>query len=80
MEWIKIDESTYSYEEDGVRFFLLMGTDKALLIDTGMQTRNAKELAEEITKLPLLLFNTHTDMDHIAEILYRMARYSCLVR
>ncbi|MBO4900650.1 MAG: MBL fold metallo-hydrolase [Lachnospiraceae bacterium] len=65
MEWKKIDYSTYQYDEGGVRFFLLLGSKEALLIDSGMQTRNAKELAREITDLPIRLFNTHADIDHI---------------
>ncbi len=60
----KIDEHTWSFEEPGVRFFLLEGDQKALLIDSGMETRNAKELACSLTKLPLSLLNTHADMDH----------------
>ena len=65
MSWIKIDENTYRYEDKGVRFFLLMGTEYALLIDSGMQVHNAKELAGELTTLPIKLFNSHTDPDHI---------------
>ena len=64
-DWIKIDDNTYQYDEGGVRFFLLIGTKEALLIDSGMQTCNAKELAMELTELPIRLFNTHTDRDHI---------------
>lgn len=66
MEWQKIDDRTYSYEDMGVRFFLLVGSEYALLIDSGMKTENAKELAQQITSLPIKLFNTHTDPDHIA--------------
>ena len=65
MEWAKIDDKTYQYDEGGVRFFLLLGDREALLIDSGMEVHNAKELAEEITDLPIRLFNTHTDRDHI---------------
>ena len=61
----RIDKSTWSFEEAGVRFFLLAGTERALLIDSGMETRNAKELAMELTDLPLSLLNTHADPDHI---------------
>ncbi len=61
----QIDEQTWSFEEEGVRFFLLAGTQKALLLDSGMQTRNAKELAQELTDLPLELMNTHADPDHV---------------
>ena len=60
-----IDENTWCFDEGGVRFFLLAGKERALLIDSGMQTRNAKELAEELTDLPISLLNTHADPDHI---------------
>lgn len=62
---VKIDEETWIFEEDGVRFFLLTGKERALLIDSGRQTHNARELAEEVTDLPLFLLNTHADPDHI---------------
>ena len=58
------DERTWIFDEGGVRFFLLTGDEKALLIDSGMKTRNAKELAREYTDLPLFLLNTHADGDH----------------
>ncbi|MCD8340544.1 MAG: MBL fold metallo-hydrolase [Clostridiales bacterium] len=62
----RIDDQTWSIEDDGVRFFLLTGTEKGLLIDSGMTTKNAKEIAESLTGLPLQLLNTHADIDHIA--------------
>lgn len=65
MEIIKINESTYRIEDGFVRFFLLEGKEKALLIDTGMTTANAKEIAESITSLPIELLNTHADPDHV---------------
>lgn len=65
MEIVKINQDTYRIEDGFVRFFLLEGTEKALLIDTGMTTENAREIAESITKLPLELLNTHADPDHI---------------
>lgn len=65
MEIIKINEKTWRIEDGGVRFFLLAGTEKALLIDSGMTVHNAKEIAESIVDLPIELLNTHADMDHI---------------
>lgn len=65
MEPIRINENTYAFEDGGVRFFLLTGTESALLIDSGMTVRNAKELAAQVTDLPVMLFNTHADIDHI---------------
>ena len=65
-EIIQINENTWRIEEDGhVRFFLLTGTKEALLIDSGMQTHNAREIAEGLTSLPLKLLNTHADRDHV---------------
>lgn len=61
----KIDKNTWIFDEEGVRFFLLAGDSKALLIDSGMTTHNAKELAKELTDLPIELLNTHADIDHI---------------
>lgn len=60
----KIFENTYVCDEGHVRFFLLTGEKKALLVDSGMETKNVRALAEEVTDLPLALFNTHTDRDH----------------
>lgn len=62
---IQIDAQTWRIEEEGVRFFLLTGSKEAMLIDSGMQTRNAKEIAESLTELPLRLLNTHADLDHV---------------
>ena len=44
---IQINEKTWRFEDDGVRFFLLCGTEKAALVDSGMNTPNAKEMAEK---------------------------------
>ena len=65
MEIIKINENTWRIEEEGVRFFLLAGENKALLIDSGMQVQNAKEIAKSLVKLPIELLNTHGDRDHV---------------
>lgn len=60
-----IDEMTYQIDEEGVRFFLLEGKERALLIDSGMMIHDAREIAESITSLPVMLINTHGDIDHI---------------
>ncbi len=66
MNTVKINERTWRIEDDGVRFFLLCGTDRAALVDTGMNTRDARKIAEGLTDLPLILINTHADIDHIS--------------
>ena len=64
-EIIQINENTWRIEDDGVRLFLLAGIEKALLIDSGMNLNNARDVAAGLTDLPLSLLNTHADRDHI---------------
>ena len=61
---IPVDDNTWTFEEPGVRFFLLQGNERALLIDSGKFTDNVKDLAQQYTSLPLALLNTHADPDH----------------
>lgn len=72
-EVIRIDEDTWSIEDGMVRFFLLKGTEKALLIDSGMHVEHVKDLAKDLLKEagafvgkePVIeLLNTHADGDH----------------
>ena len=60
----KISEHFWSIEEDGVRAFLLEGTDRAMLVDTGFGKLPLRELTAELTPLPVFVVNTHTDRDH----------------
>lgn len=63
--WNEIDGRTWCFDEGGVRFFLLVGDERALMIDSGMRTHDARDLAANLTDLPITLFNTHCDMDHV---------------
>lgn len=65
MTWVALDERTWCYDEGGVRFFLVAGGDRAALLDSGMRTHNARDLAKGVTSLPLMLLHTHCDMDHV---------------
>ena len=64
-EVIQMNRNTWRVEDHGVRFFLLTGKERALLIDSGMQVHHAREIAATLTTLPLSLLNTHADIDHI---------------
>ncbi len=64
-EIIEMGKGTYRIEDGGVRFFLLEGETGALLIDSGMTVKNAKEIARSLTDLPISLLNTHADRDHV---------------
>lgn len=66
MEAVSINRDTYRIEDGFVRSFLLIGAERALLIDTGASSAEAKSVAESLTALPLLLANTHSDGDHVA--------------
>ena len=63
---IKINDNTWRIEDGDVRFLLLCGSEKAALVDSGMNTPDAGQIAETITDLPLILINTHADPDHIS--------------
>ena len=64
-EVVQINENTWRIEDGGVRFFLLEGTERALLVDSGMNLPDARDIAESLTDKPVSLLNTHADRDHI---------------
>ena len=63
-EITQINPNTWILEDDYVRFFLLEGNDKAALIDSGINSPNALEIAKSLIDKPVILINTHGDMDH----------------
>lgn len=60
----KINDTTYRFEDGFVRFFLLIGKERAMLIDSGANCPDARKQAEALTPLPIILANTHGDGDH----------------
>lgn len=63
-EIIPINENSWRIEDSGVRCFLLTGSEKALLVDSGRELHTARDIAESLTDLPVMLLNTHADGDH----------------
>ncbi|GAB6989900.1 hypothetical protein JCM16418A_19500 [Paenibacillus pini] len=65
----EIDIETYAISEYGhwekVHSFLLVGKEKAVLIDTGLGIDNIKRITDELTHLPIVVFTTHVHTDHI---------------
>ena len=47
--------------------FLILGTSKALLFDTGMGISDVKKVTAKLTKLPVLVLNSHTHDDHVGD-------------
>lgn len=65
----KIDNDTYVISEykhwEETHCYLLCGTEKAILIDTGLGVANIKKAVDSLTKLPVTVITTHTHWDHI---------------
>ena len=62
---IPIDESTWALDEGMVRSYLLAGTERAMLIDTGNGAGDLASAVRALTDKPVMLVNTHADPDHI---------------
>ena len=45
--------------------YLIIGQKRALLFDTGMGISDIKKVTEELTKLPIIVLNSHTHDDHV---------------
>ncbi|WP_047982781.1 MBL fold metallo-hydrolase [Ornithinibacillus californiensis] len=65
----EIDSTTYAISEYGhwekVHSFLLIGKEKAALIDTGLGIDNMKRITDQLTDLPIIVITTHVHADHI---------------
>ncbi len=61
----KIAKDTYKIDESGVvNCYLLVGEERALLIDTGCGAGNLKEAVSKLTQKPLFVAVTHRHPDH----------------
>lgn len=67
-EITKIDDSTYRFTEYALKvpvyMYLLVGEEKALLIDTGYGFTDVPSAIKQITPLSLIVVNTHGHLDH----------------
>jgi len=61
---IQIDEDTWRIEETMVRFFLFVGSERALLVDTGFGTGDLRSLLKRLTDKEISVVLTHADPDH----------------
>ena len=64
-----IDKSTYAISEYGhweqVHSYLIIGSEKAILLDTGLGVGNIKSIVDTLTTLPIEVVTTHVHWDHI---------------
>ena len=47
--------------------YLILGDRRALLFDTGMGISDLKKVTAELTKLPIVVLNSHTHDDHVGD-------------
>lgn len=71
-DWFRIRElepGIIAIEEphhvEQVRSFLILGTDRSILLDTGMGVADIRPVVERLTHLPVTVVNSHADWDHI---------------
>jgi glyoxylase-like metal-dependent hydrolase (beta-lactamase superfamily II) len=50
---------------EGVTSFLIVGTDRALLFDTGLGVARIGEVVRRLTDRPVTVVNSHTHFDHV---------------
>src|SRR5580698_6901540 len=53
------------YQSEEVISYLIVGEKRALLFDTGMGISDIKKVTAELTKLPVIVLNSHTHNDHV---------------
>lgn len=66
ISWTNIGNNIINFSTPPVGFqqYLVLGEDKAALIDTGMGIGSLKAVIEKITALPIIVINTHCHPDH----------------
>ena len=65
----QIDKKTYALSEykhiEKPHSYLLLGKEKALLIDSGLGVSNIREEVEKLTDLEIIVVSTHIHWDHV---------------
>lgn len=63
---IKINDHIYLMNDnDEATGYIVLGKEKALVIDTMNGYEDVKAIAETVTQLPIMVVNTHGHLDHI---------------
>lgn len=62
----KISSGVWALEQEMVRCFLIAGSQRAVLLDSGAEDCDLMGLIRSVTPLPVILLHTHGDGDHTA--------------
>lgn len=69
-EVYQLNESTYAiyepYQWQEAISYLLIGTEKAMLVDTLQGIGDLKSVVTQLTDLPVIVINTHSHFDHVS--------------
>lgn len=60
----ELQPGIWALDEGFVRCYLIIGSEKALLLDTGAAGDGLRDIVSSLTSLPLQVALTHTDGDH----------------
>jgi len=70
-EVIELPKDVFAIMENGhfqeVCSFLIIGSEKALLFDTGMGVSDIAAVVKQLTDLEIIVVNSHTHFDHIGD-------------
>ena len=66
METFQIQDNVYVLKDSyGNCSNLVIGDNKALLFDTGLGVEDLRSEVNKLTKLPLMVINSHGHLDHV---------------
>ena len=70
--WFEVYEASHAvfaiyepHQSEETIGYLIVGENHALLFDTGMGIGDVKHLVSQLTKLPVIVLNSHTHGDHV---------------
>lgn len=62
----QVSNDVWAIDEFGIDLmYLIIGEERALLLDTGLGLGNIRKVVESLTKLPIIVVNSHHHYDHV---------------